>query len=384
VSRRLAIAVAALAAALAAAGCGQSTLPPFTGLGARDAGADAGVGAAPTTDGPGAGDAAQAGPDRGAASTFLVTVSVVGGPAGTSITPTTTTPGATCTAGSCRVPSGGAVKASAPSLPDWFFQGWSGSATATTAGVTLSNITSDGNLVATYINQRQQPCLDQPPANATTSGDGTVTATYTTANGWTGAAVCPWTCDPDYCSTGVACAVEFMDKISFTVDAGSFWFGGDDRTARSVGTGEGVTPDSAVTMDRFGFRVDATGFRFHSNGPFGSQPNTFELDRRDANGNIQATYTTTLPATFSGDWIFWDTPPTVLQAGVLYIFTSFLATAFTQPVDGATIGDTGAGYAGGFGYAGQVMSGDLTAWGSWYQHAWDFDFRVQQRNPACK
>jgi hypothetical protein len=60
-----------------------------------------------------------------------------------------------------------------------------------------------------------------------------------------------------------------------------------------------------------------------------------------------------------------------------------MTTGFTQPVSGGSMGDTSAGYAGGVGYSGQVASGDLEAFSSWTVQASDFDFRVQQLNPAC-
>jgi len=317
--------------------------------------------------------------------TYLVTVAVAGGPAGTTITPTSSTPGATCVAGSCRIPSGGSVSASAPTLTDWFFEGWSGSSSETTSTVTLTSISSDATLSAHYINQRTVSCTDQPPTNSTTSSTPNVISTYTTAGGWSSPALCPWTCDTDYCNTGPACAPKYLDQIAFTRNTASMWFGGDDRSGigpRSLGAGQGVTPSTTITMDRFGFNFQSA-FSYASTGSLSSQPNVLELDRRDGNGVIQATYTTTLAATFSGGWVYWDTASTKLGAGSLYIFTSFLTTAFTQPVNSGIFGDSSAPYAGGSGYSGQVTSGDLTSWTSWGTHAWDFDFRVQMRNPAC-
>jgi hypothetical protein len=316
---------------------------------------------------------------------YLVTIALSGGPAGTSITPTSSTPGAICAAGSCRVPSGGVVVASAPALADWFFDGWSGGAVAATSTVTLTDITGSAAITATYINQRQVPCADQPPTNATTASTPSVISTYTTAGGWSTPELCPWTCNTDYCSTGAACAANYLDQIAFTVDTANMWFGGDDRSdigPRSVGGGQGVTPTGTITMDRFGFNLCGP-FRYAAAGTPGSQPNTVELDRRDSSGVIQASYTTTLAADFGGGWVYWNTSPTTLSAGTLYIFTCFLTTAFTQKVNSGICGDQAAGYAGGSGYAGQVTSGDLTSWTSWSPHQWDFDFRVQQHNPAC-
>jgi hypothetical protein len=317
--------------------------------------------------------------------TYLVTIAVVGGPAGTTITPTSATPGATCIAGSCRVPSGGAVVAAAPALTDWFFNGWSGDAVAATSTVTLTDIAKSATITATYINQREDPCANQPPANATTTSTPTVISAYTTAGGWATPAMCPWTCNTDYCKAGAACAPTYLDQIAFLVDTADMWFGGDDRVdigPRSVGAGQGVTPTGTVSMDRFAFNLGYP-FKYSTTGALGSQANIVELDLRDASGVIRASYTTTLAADFGGGWVYWNTPTTTLSAGVLYIFTSYLTTAFVQKVNTGVVGDAAAGYAGGSGYAGQVTSGDLSSWTSWSQHVWDFDFRVQQHNPAC-
>src|ERR1051325_8111972 len=63
-------------------------------------------------------------------------------------------------------------------------------------------------------------------------------------------------CAAEYCVTESGCAAAYIDRIAFTSGTASKWFVGDDRPGfvRSVGTGEGVTPDVAVTMQRFGFR----------------------------------------------------------------------------------------------------------------------------------
>jgi hypothetical protein len=317
--------------------------------------------------------------------TYLVTITVVGGPAGKSITPTSATPGATCIAGSCRVPSGGAVVAAAPALTDWFFNGWSGDAVAATSTVTLTDIAKSATITATYINQREDPCANQPPSNATTTSTPTVLSTYTTAGGWPTPAMCPWTCNTDYCKAGTFCAPTYLDQIAFLIDTADMWFGGDDRSSegpRSVGAGQGVTPTDTVSMDRFAFNLGFS-FKYSTTGALGTQANIVELDVRDASGVIQASYTTTLAANFPGGWVYWNTPTTTLSAGVLYIFTSYLTTAFVQKVNAGILADQTAAYPGGSGYAGEVTSGDLSSWTSWSKDQWDFDFRVQQHNPAC-
>jgi hypothetical protein len=316
--------------------------------------------------------------------TYVVTVTVTGGPAGTTITPTSPTAGATCTAGSCRVPSGGSVTATAPTLTNWFFNGWTGAATAAAAQVSLSNIVANATLTAGYINTRQEPCRNQPPANATTSSTGNVATTYTTAGGWSTPALCPWTCNTDYCNTGTACAVTYADQISYMTGTASKWYGGDNRagSSRTVGTGQSVTPASTVTMSRFGFYFDG-GFTFSTTGMYGTQPNTVRLDVRNASGTILATYTTTLPGNFAGGWVYWTTSATTLTGGTQYIFTSYMTNAFTQMVNSGSAGDANAGYAAGAGYSADATSGDLITWSLWGTHPWDFHFRVQRRNPSC-
>src|SRR5262245_47551819 len=171
--------------------------------------------------------------------TFLVVVSVTGA-TGTTITPTSPTPGATCAAGSCRVPTGGTVAATAPTVTNWYFNGWTGSVTTTNTLATISNVTADGTMTANYINTRQEPCRNQPPANSITTSTPNVTTTYTTAGGWSTPALCPWACVTNYCTTGTACVDAYVDRISYTNGSATKWYGGDARQGigpRDVGTG---------------------------------------------------------------------------------------------------------------------------------------------------
>jgi hypothetical protein len=324
--------------------------------------------------------------DAAAATTVLITVDVTGGPGGVTLTPSSPTPGASCMTGSCRVPVGGSISVTAIGLIDWFFDGWSGAATAAEASATLTNITEDATITARYINTRMAPCADTPPANGHSTGTSNVPVTYTTAKGWSTPGQCPWSCDAEFCASSAACVAEFVDRISYTAGTASKWFGGDDRanSTRSVGTGQGITPTETVTMNRFGFRLQSA-FKFVSTGQSGQQPTVLQLDRRDDGGNVVATYTTALPASFSGGWVFWNTAATTLNSGRPYIFTAFLPDAFTFKVNSATSGDAAAGYAGGSGYSGDVSpGGDLSSWSSWAVHTWDFQFRVQQRNLSCQ
>ena len=145
-----------------------------------------------------------------------------------------------------------------------------------------------------------------------------------------------------------------------------------------------MTPTTNVTMDRFGFELQGA-FKSETTGAPGSQPITLELDMRNASGVLQTSYIASVPANFSGGWVFWSTPSVALSSGVQYIFTSFMPNAFTQQLDSGILGDASAGYTGGTGYAAEATSAsvDMTTWTPWYVHAWDFHFRVQQRNPAC-
>jgi hypothetical protein len=191
-------------------------------------------------------------------------------------------------------------------------------------------------------------------------------------------------CAAEYCLTRTGCDVAYIDRIAWMSRSASKWFGGDDRPRfmRSIGTGQGVTPEAAVVMTRFGFHLDR-GFTFSTTGMPGTQPNTLQLDLRNASGNVLASYVTTLSPRFDGGWVYWKTPPTGLSAGSTYIFTAFLTTAFDQKVNTGTNADADAGYSGGIGYSGEVASGVLTSWSAWYEHDWDFLFRVQEHNPAC-
>jgi len=319
-----------------------------------------------------------------------VTVSVVGGPSGTSITPTAPTAGSSCVAGRCTIPIGGSVMATIPALTDWYFDGWSVDGLAYTKETTYQrlNLDRDVALTATFINQRMETCRDVTPENATTTAHSLVMTTYSTAGGWSTPATCPWTCLTGFCTVGASCLDLYVDAIALTGDTYAIvWYGGDDTPGmpRSLGAGQSVTPSSAITMTRFGLYF-RDPFVFSSSGKAATSPALLELDRRDANGTIQATYSTMVDPQFKGGWIFWDTPAATLGQGVVYIFTSFMTNAYTLPVNSG-VGWAKAAYAGGAGYSARVTSGDLKAWSSWPaadSAGMDLLFRVQQNNPACK
>lgn len=441
-SRALALAV--LGAAAAAGACGQSRFPRFEGASGKDAStadlpgveATAGSGgAAPAgsgggsssggSSGDGSGGAGPAGTGGGAPGTggssaggwiggaggdgtgaagvegtggmgaggpfVTVTAVVMGGPAGTSITPSSPTPGSSCAAGSCKIPVGGSVMVTAPMLTDWFFDAWTGGAyEAVAATYQMDALARDVALTAHYMNQRSEPCRSSPPDNAQTTDNPQVTTTYTTAGGWSTPATCPWKCMTGFCQTETSCPAVNIDAIALTGEIGGYgWYGGDDGSTgpRSVGVGQSLTPPAQVTMTRFGFDFDsrsASAFRYETTGKAASEPVLVELDRRDASGTILATYSIEVPPDFKGGWLFWDTPATVLAKGVTTIFTSWLPNAFTQPVTAGAIWAQ-ADYAGGVGYVGEATSGDLKAWSTWYVHeVGDNLFRLQQHNPACK
>ena len=316
--------------------------------------------------------------------TFVVQVVVVGGPGGTVVTPSSSTPGATCDLSSCRVPAGGSVSATAPSVPDWFFAGWTGAVAQPAAVVSITNVSANLTVSAGYINQRSEACRDDAPPNATTASTAPVMTTYTTAGGWSTPAACPWACNPDFCQSGATCAPAFLDQIGFTIESASGWFGGDSRVglSRSVGAGQSVTPPTTVAMDRFGFRYQS-GFTSAVNGQPTTAPVTLELDRRNSNGAIVTRYTTVVPIGFTGGWVYWDMPTTTLAAGQQHIFTAWMPAAFTNPVNTGAIADQAQGFTAGVGYGGEVTTGDLLPWAEWGVHTWDFNFRVQARNPGC-
>jgi hypothetical protein len=315
---------------------------------------------------------------------YTVTVTVVGGPAGTTITPNSTTPKATCSAGSCKVPSGGSATATAPSLTNWYFTGWTGALTSSTADATLSGIIANMAITANYINQRQEPCADQPPANAVTSSTPQVTTAYTTVGGWSSPTQCPWTCKPDYCLSANACIEQYVDVLSYTGGTSSFAYG--YVTALGfTGIGQGVSSTSKITMDRFGFNL-RTGFSSGSGQPI-TQANRMELDQRDANGQVLASFAKSLDPSFSGGWVFWDTPSTTLNANALYIFTSFLATAETQKVETSVAGDTTVASTAGGSYYWSIQENgtpDFTSWSAWVPGSVVLQFRIQKRNSACQ
>lgn len=315
---------------------------------------------------------------------YTVTVTVTGGPIGTTITPTSASPKAICSPGSCQIPSGGSLVAAAPSLTDWYFNGWTGAVTSTSPSVTLSNVLESQSITANYINQRREPCADKPPANAVTSSTPQVTTSYTTAGGWTSPTQCPWTCKSDYCLVANACVPQYVDVLSYTGGTSAFSYGYDVGLASYLGEGQGVTSASKVTIDRFGFNF-RTGFTSTSGEPI-TNPSQVQLDQRDANGQILASFTKALDTGFGGGWVFWDTPSTSLNANILYIFTSFLATADTQRANASIAGDTTVpSVAGGsYYYAIQTSTSDLTSWSFWSTSGAVLQFRAQQRNSACK
>jgi hypothetical protein len=253
-----------------------------------------------------------------------------------------------------------------------------------TAGATLSNIAANMALTANYINQRQEPCADQPPANAVTSSTPQVTTTYTTAGGWSIPTQCPWTCKPDYCLAANACIEQYVDVLSYTGGSSSFDYG-HNQVLGFTGLGQGVSPTSKITMDRFGLNL-RTGFSSGSGQPI-TQANRMELDQRDANGQILASFDKTLDPNFGGGWVFWDTPSTTLNANVLYVFTSFLATAATQKVDTSVAGDTTVASTAGGSYYWSIQdtsTPDFKPWSAWVPGSVVLQFRIQKRNSACQ
>jgi len=316
--------------------------------------------------------------------TYLVVVSATGA-TGTTITPTSPTPGATCAVGSCRVPFGGTIAATAPTVTNWYFNGWSGSVSTTNPQATIPSVMADGTMVANYINSRQEPCRNQPPANGTTTSTPNVTTTYTTAGGWSTPAICPFSCAASFCSTGTACVDAYVDRISWTTGVASKWYGGDDRMTigpRSVGTGQSVTPATVTTLDRFAFNFQG-GFTSSTTGLYGVMPIMLALQVRNAAGTVLQSSTVTLPADFPGGWVYWTIPTTSLTAGTQYIFTSYMLNALTNGVNSGSLGDANAGFSAGEGYNATTTTRDPNVWTDWSTHPWDFQFRLQSRNPSC-
>src|SRR6185295_14874836 len=115
---------------------------------------------------------------------------------------------------------------------------------------------------------------------------------------------------------------------------------------------------------------------------------------RDVSGVILGTAVASLPPAFSDEWLFWDFPSGLALSGTTqYIFTSFLETAFVQPVAGGVVADSSGSYTGGVGYTAITPAtnggavDDLQNFADWSVQVsnppWDFNFRIQQRNPAC-
>jgi hypothetical protein len=187
-------------------------------------------------------------------------------------------------------------------------------------------------------------------------------------------------------TTSSTCVVAYVDQIAYTgPDTASKWFGGDDRTGigpRSIGTGQSVTPTSAVVMDRFGLSVDR-GFSYSMGGGPATTAVQLRLERRNSAGTILATYNVTVPTTFAGGYVYWPTATTTLSAGTMQIFTAWMTNAFANPVNSGSPADGAAGFTLGQGYTGQEATGNLTAWANWSEHPWDFHFRIQRRNASC-
>jgi hypothetical protein len=229
---------------------------------------------------------------------LAITISVTGGPASTTITPTSSTPKAVFTVGSCGVPSGGSVTATAPSLTNWHFNGWMGSVVSANPTLSFDAITASQAVTANYINQRQAAFVDQALANAV-SAPSTVTINHTTAGGWSTPSACVLTCKPDYCQSSGFCSAAYVDVASYTGGASSYSLGCDnfDPPHNCSGQGRRVTSPTTTPMDRFGFNF-ADGFQFLSDWTYATAPSTLKLDRRDAAGNVTASYTTTVDPSF--------------------------------------------------------------------------------------
>ncbi|MCE9574161.1 MAG: hypothetical protein K8W52_13525 [Deltaproteobacteria bacterium] len=216
------------------------------------------------------------------------------------------------------------------------------------------------------VNTLLVPCDDDPPADAT-SQPGMVEITYSPGTGWSHPDRCAYTCNAGFCPDGLACTVDRPDIQYDPSNAGSRWFGGDDRPEqmiRSVGQGQSFTVPEATSI---------AGFAFYFEGPFHSEATgaaaypTIRYELRDATGGMVWWSEFVVPSSYTGGWLV--APLTAsLAADTTYIVTAYLPWAFTgDRVTAAIRADYHDQYPGGHAYSIETTdaSVDLQQWANW-------------------
>jgi hypothetical protein len=159
------------------------------------------------------------------------------------------------------------------------------------------------------------------------------------------------------------------------------WFGGDNRPnqQRSVGVGQSVLIDTAMTVARFSFYFRGP-FDFAANPEGRGHAVTLTLNVRDAAGVILKTLHAAVPDTFSQGWVTWNDINLAAAANTTLIFTCYLVGAYDSAQYTASHGaDANQSYTNGVRYGKDGTSDvDMESWADWVVHpSWDSAFRLE-------
>ncbi len=181
-------------------------------------------------------------------------------------------------------------------------------------------------------------------------------------------------------------SVEAMDEVAgisyLDGEQGSRWFGGDDRSEfgpRNVGSGQSIRPTETIHLTSFS-TVFIGPFDFVENRTGQGNDVEVALDVRNDQGEVLASTTTMVSASFLGGFIAWDMSDRtiILQENTTYIFTWYLPDGFTSGLTASSIADINEGYAQGSAYGATITqaSADISEWTNWSENTWDFWFSL--------
>ncbi|MFH1287552.1 MAG: hypothetical protein ABII25_02525, partial [bacterium] len=173
---------------------------------------------------------------------------------------------------------------------------------------------------------------------------------------------------------------------SLDIKNASKWFGGDDRPdfiGRDVATGQSFIFSENFYIYTFSVKFTHR-FDYSATPEFKGHKVNIILDIRNKNGNIIISSNIIVPDSFNGGWVDFDLKDKnfLLKANEKYIFTWFVENAEYNYLVSGSSGNTGDLYKNGTGYSAQIYpGGNLKNWSEWYEHPWDFLFRISgQKN----
>ncbi|WKK84059.2 hypothetical protein QYS48_17785 [Marivirga arenosa] len=177
--------------------------------------------------------------------------------------------------------------------------------------------------------------------------------------------------------------MDINEDFSFEEGVASKWFGGDNRSSfgpRNIGTGQSITITENIHLQSFSVHFNGE-FDYFENPDFNGHELEIILEIRSNDGSILASNSVVNPATFDGGWVTFDFHDRAvhLTNNTEYIFTWYLPNGFSNGYNSGSSGDADMGYTEGSGYSVGIESEDedITDWSNWYEHGWDFWFRLE-------